>query len=459
MPKKNRTTGRRFDVLVWAVGLIVALAPPTFAQELSLLGGDLKLGRCTQPGPYALAVHGGTARQPSNYEGGTARIARLLDEAGPALDSGATSVDLVHAVVRAMEDSGLFNAGKGARANKAGVVEMDASIMDGKRLNAGAVASVKTAKNPITAAKLVMQRSPQVMFVGPDAEAFLAKNRGAIVGPEYFRLSGFNFDDIPLPDDIEITTPGSNLPPSLVNLSGVWGGIFNGAMTVLLVVEEVTPSGARVVFGHGISPSWNAHEGYAARHDAELDGGILRMSITHPSDGDVGFRLGADGRLDAVYNVRKRGRLSARMKRLDAVPKSDNQGTVGAVALDRCGDLAAATSTGGYGSKPPGRVGDSPIIGAGTYANNTTAAISATGHGEFFMRYVVAYDISARMEYGGLSLEDAAQEVINGKLARAQGRGGVIAVDTEGNVVTAFNTGGMVRGMVTDRQPPRVAVY
>ena len=139
--------------------------------------------------------------------------------------------------------------------------------------------------------------------------------------------------------------------------------------------------------------------------------------------------------------------------------KEHGGGTVGAVVRDRCTNLAAGTSTGGFGSKVPGRVGDVPIIGAGTYADNETAAISATGHGEYFMRHVAAYAIAAAMKYKGVSLEDAATDLIKGDLARKNLRGGVIAVDRDGNVTMPFNTEGMVRGVTTNDLSPNVKVY
>ncbi len=269
------------------LALIVSLGPDVVssasAQETPLLGDDLNAGRCETSEQYVLVVHGGTVGRPNKHQSGRAFIARLLEEAGPALKAGVTSVDMVHGAVRAMEDSGLFNAGQGSRANRAGVVEMDAAIMDGRSQNAGSVASVKRVKNPITAARLVLQRSPQLVLVGPDAEAFVARERGEIVGPDYFRLSGLNFDDIPLPDNIEIVKPESGLPQELAGYSGIWGGVLNGALTVLLAVEEVTPTGARVVFGHGIDPDRNVHAGHAARYDAELVRGKLELSIGPPA--------------------------------------------------------------------------------------------------------------------------------------------------------------------------------
>ena len=455
-PGLDRATPTFLKLLI---SLVLVIMLPALAQAGSLLGDDLRVGRCKNPQPYALAIHGGTARQPNSYESGTAFIGELLDDAGPALAEGAKSVDLVHAVVRAMEDSGIFNAGQGARANKAGVVELDAAIMDGKWQNAGAIASAKTIKNPITAALLLMQRAPQVMLVGPDAENFAARNRAAIVAPDYFRLSGLNFNDIPLPEDIAVIPPDPGLPAELAAFSGIWGGVFNGGITALLIVEEVTAEGARVIFGRGLNPDWNLESGHAARYDAEIVNGSLKFAIDHVPGGQASFKIGEDGQLSAIFNPSNLPRSTANFQHFESVPSPKKHGTVGAVALDRCGNLAAATSTGGFGSKVPGRIGDSPIIGAGTYANNATAAISATGHGEFFMRYVIAHDISASMEHGGLPLEAAVRKAIDEKLTGAKGRGGVIAVDAQGNVAAAYNSEGMVRGYVTDRQAPNVEVY
>ncbi|MDX1400751.1 MAG: isoaspartyl peptidase/L-asparaginase, partial [Kiloniellales bacterium] len=177
------------------------------------------------------------------------------------------------------------------------------------------------------------------------------------------------------------------------------------------------------------------------------------------------------GGFTTIYTLNRDDTLTARtsapgiapqemtLRRHDMPQDMRNGGTVGAVVRDRCADLAAGTSTGGFGAKTPGRVGDSPIIGAGTYADNETAAISATGHGEFFIRYVAAYAIAAAMKFKGSSLEEAATGLINGELARNGLRGGVIAVDRAGNVAMPYNTEGMVRGVATEDQAPRVEVY
>jgi isoaspartyl peptidase/L-asparaginase-like protein (Ntn-hydrolase superfamily) len=453
--------GRALTLFRLAPAALMALTippPGAMAGDEPLLGKDASAGRCANTEVFSLALHGGTAHFPNTHASGVAFIERLLKEAGPALTSGSTSLDIVHGAIRAMEDSGIFNAGRGALANQAGVVEMDASIMDGRRMNAGAVASVKRVKNPISGARLVMERSPEVLRVGRDAEDYVGYRGGEIVDPGYFRLSGLTFNDIPLPKDILVTPPSQEIPPKLSAYSGIWGGVLNGAIPILVVVEDVTSNGARVVFGNGFAAGANIDTGAADRYQARFDLGALIFDVTNPAKAEMRARRTADG-LSVVFNLANGSRMATTLRKFETIPNRYRHGTVGAVALDRCGNLAAGTSTGGFGSKKPGRVGDSPIIGAGTYANNRTAAISATGHGEYFMIHVIAHDISARMDYGRQSLKDAAYDAIHRKLTPAGGRGGVIAVDGDGTVAFAFNTPGMVRGLVTHDREPRVGVY
>jgi beta-aspartyl-peptidase (threonine type) len=280
---------------------------------------------------YVLVIHGGagtmdkkdfTAELEKAY---LDKLTEALDTGGTILERGGTALDAVMACVVLLEDSPLFNAGKGAVFSEIGENEMDAAIMNGKDLSAGAVAGVRTIKNPILAARKVMEESNHVLLVKDGAEKFASEHGVEIVDPSYF-------------------------------------------------FEE---------------------------------------------------------------------------RRWDALMKAQKHGTVGAVALDKSGNLAAATSTGGMTNKMTGRVGDSPIIGAGTYANNKTCAVSATGHGEYFMRYTVAHDISALMEYRNMTLTDAAYEVVFNKLLPVGGTGGVIAVDKDGNYSMTFNTSGMFRGVST----------
>jgi beta-aspartyl-peptidase (threonine type) len=287
---------------------------------------------------YVIVLHGGAGdinlvNTPPDKQ---AALKLALNEALMAgkkvLAKGGTSLDAVVAAIKILEDSPLFNAGKGAVINAEGKAEMDASIMDGKTLKAGAVAEVTIIKNPITAARAVMDHSEHVMLAGKGAEQFAREQHLEIVDPAYF----------------------------------------------------ITP---------------------------ERFKSYLHMKAL----------------ADSAEKVKEKF------------------GTVGAVALDLDGNLAAATSTGGMMMKKFGRIGDSPIIGAGTYANNEACAVSSTGHGEFFIRYVVAYDIAALMLYKDWSLAKASDYVINQKLKAVGGEGGVICLDRQGNIATPFNTPGMFR--------------
>lgn len=283
---------------------------------------------------WAIVVHGGAgtitrARMTPEVEAEYRNMMKAVIDTGAAiLASGGSALDAIERTIRLMEDSPLFNAGKGAVFTHEGRNELDASIMDGSDLAAGAVAGVTDIRNPITAARTVMEKSPHVMLTGRGASEFAAEKGLEIVDPSYFR----------------------------------------------------------------------------------------------------------DER---------------RYNELQRALNNEKHGTVGCVALDMNGDLAAGTSTGGMTNKRYNRVGDAPVIGAGTYANNATCAVSATGHGEYFIRYTVAHDISALMEYRGLSLDEAAREVIMEKLVTAGGTGGVIALDRKGNVSMPFNTEGMYRGFKT----------
>lgn len=298
--------------------------------------------------PVTLVIHGGagTIRKehmtPERELAYHTALKHALDTGYQVLAAGGRSVDAVIAAITTMENSPLFNAGKGAVFTYTGKNELDASIMDGSNLMAGAVAGVTTIKNPIKAAYTVMTESPHVMLAGRGAEKFAAEHGLEIVDPSYFVDSA-------------------------------------------------------------------RYRQYLQRRKAEHTG-------------------------DATP--------------ANAEDKQKKFGTVGAVALDKFGNIAAGTSTGGMSDKRYGRVGDSPIIGAGTYANNATCGVSCTGWGEYFIRLSVAHDISALMEYGRLSLQEAADSVIMKKLPRLGGDGGIIALDHNGNISMTFNTEGMYRGYI-----------
>ncbi len=305
-----------------------------------------------------LVIHGGagtilrtqmTAELEKQYR---EALSRALQTGYSILKKNGTSLDAVEAVVRFMEDAPLFNAGKGSVFTHDGRNEMDASIMDGKTGKAGAVAAVTILKNPISAARAVMEKSKHVMLAGRGAELFATEQGLEIVDPSYF---------------------------------------------------------------------WTERR-WKQLHDE--------------------LRKEREGKQHSeIFN-----------------PEGLTIGTVGAVAVDSQGNLAAATSTGGTTNKRFGRVGDSPVIGAGTFADNETCAVSGTGHGEYFLRYVVAYDVAALIKYKGLTPADASEQVIR-KLKHVGGEGGVIVLDRKGNFAMPFNTAGMYRGYVGADGVPHVEIY
>ena len=290
-------------------------------------------------------------------------------EAGKAkLKAGGSSLDAVEAAIRVMEDLPVFNAGKGAVFTNAGTNELDASIMEGKTKKAGAVAGVKTVKNPISGARAVMEKSKHVLLIGPGADAFAKLQGLEIVDPSYFATEERR--------------------------------------------EELRKEIERV------------------RSEAEAK----------QKRSDVGSDL----------------ELLPRKLRPGSKP---GFGTVGAVCLDAAGNLAAGTSTGGMTNKMAGRIGDSPIIGAGTYADNDAAAISCTGHGEFFIRYAVSHEIVAQMKYKGLSAAAASDDVINRQLKNVQGEGAAIVLDKSGRFATAYNSEGLYRGCITKDGTIHIHIY
>lgn len=313
-------------------------------------------GNMVAPPRWGMVIHGGAGAMtpqsvpPERQAEYRAALTQALMAGHAVLARGGTSLDAVEAAINAMEDNPLFNAGRGAVITADGRIELDAAIMDGATLKAGAVAGLHTVRNPIDLARAVMERSPHVMMIGEGAETFARQNGLAMVEESYF-----------------------------------W-----------------TPNRRQ---------QWER----------------MRMQDSIRAD-----------------SVRRAGQGAAAY----AVPDERKWGTVGAVALDQQGNLAAGTSTGGMMMKRFGRVGDVPIIGAGTYANNRSCAVSATGHGEFFIRYTVAHSICALMEYGGLPLQAAADSVVMRQLVTAGGEGGIIAMDRQGNFAMPFNSTGMYRGRV-----------
>jgi beta-aspartyl-peptidase (threonine type) len=297
---------------------------------------------------FALAIHGGAGTIPRD-EASLSRTASYHDSLRRALTAGrdillagGSAVDAVTEAVAVLEDDPLFNAGRGSVFTRAGTQEMDACVMDGTERRAGAVAGIFGPRNPVRAARAVMERSRHVLLIGEGAVAFCRENGVAFCEPLYFHTE-------------------------------------------------------------------------ARRRE-------LQHAFEHPRR------------------------------------EPPQYGTVGAVARDRRGNLAAATSTGGMTGKAPGRVGDTPIVGAGTYADNATCAVSATGHGEFFIRHVAAFAIAARLRHPGLSLDQAACAVIH-ELMAAGGSGGVVAVDRDGALALPFSTAGMYRGYVREAEAIHTAIY
>jgi L-asparaginase / beta-aspartyl-peptidase len=305
---------------------------------------------------FSIAIHGGAGTlvkglMTSELEASYKRALDVALEAGyDVLKKGGSSLDAVETSVKLLEDSPLFNAGKGSVFTAEGTHEMDAAIMNGKDRKAGAVSLITGIKNPVSLARDVMDKSYHVFLAGEGAMHFAKDNGYEIENPDYF------YDEVRYQQ---------------------WQGI----------------------------------------KDTE------------------GFQLD--------HSVKKEGKF----------------GTVGAVACDHYGNVAAATSTGGMTNKKWGRVGDSPMVGAGNYANNKTCAVSCTGSGEFFIRGVVAYDVSCLMEFKGWSLEKAASEVIHKRILEIGGDGGLIAVDAKGNIAMPFNTEGMYRALKTSEGNKEIAIY
>lgn len=305
----------------------------------------------SQDKKFGIVIHGGAGKivkenfsdeQQKQYR---EKLEEALQSGYSILEKNGNSLDAVIAAINILEDSPLFNAGKGAVLTNEGKAELDASIMDGKTLAAGAVAGLSHIKNPINLARLVMEKSSHVFLIGDGAELFAKENNVEMVDNNYF------------------------------------------------ITEE----------------RWNSYK---------------RMK-----------------------------------KNEEEKKKASKSGTVGAVALDKNGNLAAGTSTGGMMMKRYGRVGDAPIIGAGTYANNKTCAVSATGYGEYFIRLGIAKDISSIIEYKNYTLEQAANEVINEKLTSLGGYGGVICIDKDGNISMPFTTEGMFRGFYLSGINPTVLLF
>ena len=320
-----------------------------------------KKEKITTSETFGIVIHGGAGTllrknmTPEKEAAYREKLTEAIQVGYEILKNGGSSQEAVEKTIHVMEDSPLFNAGKGAVLTAEETIELDASFMNGETLDAGAIAGVRTIKHPISAAIKVMESSPHVMLSGQGADQFAAEQGLEIVAPEYF------------------------------------------------YTEQ--------------------------RKEA----------------------------LNRVKEAERKGGESASLEQ--EFLKNQRYGTVGCAALDKNGNLSAGTSTGGMTNKKWNRIGDAPIIGAGTYANNATCAISATGWGEFFIRSVVAHDISALMEYKGLSIQEAARIVIHEKVAKLGGDGGVVGIDHQGNVAMEMNTPGMYRAHINSMGNLTVKIY
>jgi beta-aspartyl-peptidase (threonine type) len=347
-------------VLGWVVCAAIALSGVSAAAQQ------------TKTGHWAIVLHGGAgiieraSMKPETEAAYRASLKQALQAGAAVLDRGGSSLDAVEAAIRILEDDPLFNAGRGAVFAADGTIELDAAIMDGSTLRAGAVANVTRTRHPISLARAVMEKSPHVFLVGEGADAFSKQAGLEQVDPSFFfterrwqsLLRQLKKEGLPIPPRPAGAPPEPAAP-----------------------IVEIEPE--------------DAHK----------------------------------------------------------------FGTVGAVALDRSGDIAAGTSTGGTQAKRWGRVGDSPVIGAGTYASNQSCAVSATGTGEYFIRLTVAREVCALVQYKGLKLQQAVDEVIHRELNAIHGDGGVIAIAPDGEMAWSFNTPGMYRARLAEGGKMEIGIY
>ncbi|WP_233607441.1 isoaspartyl peptidase/L-asparaginase family protein [Corallococcus sp. AB018] len=392
---------------------------------------------------WGLVIHGGAgviSREnltPEREAAMRAALTQALQAGHAVLAKGGRSMDAVTAAIRVMEDSPYFNAGKGAVFNHDGVNELDAAVMDGKTRMAGAVAGVHHIQNPIDLARLVMEKSPHVMMVGDGAEAFAQSQGMPLVDAKYFyteeRWQG-------LQRALE-QEKAKGAPPAEQGQPSTQG------------LSPAQPSAPGQPPAQGASPATPGQPLTPAQPPASAPQPGQPATPAQPSSP---AQLPTQGATPATPSQPQPG--SSLTPGVDPITGDHKFGTVGAVALDQEGNLAAGTSTGGMTNKRFGRVGDAPIIGAGTYADER-CAVSATGHGEFFIRYTVARDICARVEYQDLPLPEAASYVINDVLVKAGGEGGVIAMDRQGHVAMPFNSSGMYRGYISEDGTPTVAIF
>lgn len=351
-------------VKIFVLMLLFLNCKPSTEEQSATTPAEDTAATTEQEPPIGIVIHGGAGTilkenmTPEQEEAYQAKLKEAVTAGYDVLKNGGESLDAVIAAIQIMEESPLFNAGVGAVFTHEGKNELDASIMNGKDLNAGAVSGVSTVKSPIQLARTIMEESEHVMLSGAGAETFAQQQGLEIVSPDYF---------------------------------------------------------------------------YTENRMRSLERAIEREKVELDHDGQAAF--------------------------YDPYIKNSKYGTVGCVALDKNGNLAAGTSTGGMTNKRYNRIGDAPIIGAGTYANNKSCAVSSTGWGEYFIRGVVAYDIAAKMEYQNKTVADASKEVIQDKLTEMGGTGGIIAIDKNGEISMEFNTPGMYRASIDANEELYIGIY
>jgi L-asparaginase / beta-aspartyl-peptidase len=352
--------------------MLRALFVPAALLAVTLPAMPNTASQTTSPHKWSIVVHGGAGvierkdMPPATEAAYRAAMKTAIETGAAVLEKGGTSLDAVQATIQYLEDNPLFNAGKGAVFTADGRNELDAAIMDGATLKAGAVAQLTTTRHPIAAARAVMEESPAVFLAGPDADKFAA------------------------------STGLEEVPNSYFFTEQRWEGL------VRALKKEGKPIPPRP---QGAPPA-----------------PAKPLAMMEPTD-------------------------------------AHKWGTVGVVALDEAGNIAAGTSTGGLQAKLPGRIGDSPIIGAGTYASNHSCAVSGTGTGEYFIRLTVAREICALVEDKDMKLQAAADEVIHKQLEGLHGDGGVIAIAPDGEAAWSFNTPGMYRARMSQGTQPTIAIY
>ncbi|WP_233583380.1 isoaspartyl peptidase/L-asparaginase family protein [Corallococcus sp. CA053C] len=468
--------------------LLAPLGCATSTQSAARDEAILRMDAPPQVKPkWGLVIHGGAGvisrenLSPEREAAMRAVLTQALQAGHAVLAKGGKSLDAVTAAIHVLEDSPYFNAGKGAVFNHDGVNELDAAVMDGKTRAAGAVAGVRHIQNPIDLARLVMEKSPHVMMVGDGAEAFAQSQGMPLVDAKYFyteeRWQGLQralaeekaktaqpatpATPPATPEQQQPVTPGTPAAPPMTPGTQAAPPVAPGTQAAPPATpgkQAAPPAAPGTSATPPVTPGTPAAPPATPGKQSAPPTAPGTQAAPPAKPGTPATPPTTPGTPAAPPAKPGTQAAAPLTPGVDPITGDHKFGTVGAVALDQEGHLAAGTSTGGMTNKRFGRVGDSPIIGAGTYADER-CAVSATGHGEFFIRYTVARDICARVEYQDLPLPEAANFVIHDVLVKAGGEGGVIAMDREGHVAMPFNSSGMYRGYIGEDGTPTVAIF